>query len=123
MIITLTGADFSSKNIGTLNTWRIVRSLTGVTTSSGVSSVEKGASYSAIFTIQTGYEYLDGGYSVTMGGTDVTASALTWNSDKTAATVNIGAVTGNVQITITAKLSDVVVTQLTKPVITIVEVN
>lgn len=122
MIITLSGADFSSKNIGTLNSWRIVRSLTGVSTTSSVSSVAKGASYSANFSIQSGYEYLENGANITMGGTDITSTALTWNSEKTVATVSIASVTGNVNITITAKLAEVVVTPLATPSISIVEV-
>lgn len=123
MIITLTGANFSSNNIGTLNTWRIVRNLLGVTTSSNISSVEKGTSYSATFTIQTGYEYLAGGYSVIMGGTDVTSTVLTWNDTNTIATIAIDEVIGNVQINITAQLSDIIITQLDKPTINIVEVT
>lgn len=122
MIITLSGADFSSKNIGTLNSWRIVRSLTGVSTTSSVSSVAKGASYSANFSIQAGYEYLENGANITMGGTDITSTALTWNSAKTVATVSIASVTGNVNITITAKLAEVVVTPLATPSISLVEV-
>lgn len=55
MIITLTGANFSANNIGTLNYWMVTRSLSGFSSSSTVSAVIKNGSYNATFTLLAGY--------------------------------------------------------------------
>ena len=44
MIITLKGADFSASNIGTLSSWRVIRSLGVGATYEGPITVEKDAS-------------------------------------------------------------------------------
>ena len=99
MIITLKGADFSNSNVGTLDTWLITKSLKGVTTTSTVTSVDKGGSYTATFKVTDGYEL----YSeyITMGGVDI-GNNLVWNTDGTEATLTISKVTGNVYINIVA---------------------
>ena len=68
MIITLKNADFSQSNIGTLSTWRIIRSLGDGATYEGVTFVDKGASFSATVTIAENYEIGAEGVIVTMGG-------------------------------------------------------
>lgn len=99
MIFTLKNADFSASNIGTLSSWRIVKSLKGVTTDSTVVNVSKGASYSAIFNVSEGYEFNNA--VVTMDGNDISAN-LVWNTDKTIGTLTISSVTGHVYISIIA---------------------
>lgn len=99
MIITLTGANFSENNIGTLNSWRIVRALQGVYTQSTITAVKKGSSYTATFTVNDGYQYASS--SVTMKGSPID-NMLVWNEGKTQATLTIPQVEGNVYISIIA---------------------
>lgn len=117
MIITLTGANFSENNIGTLNSWRIVRALQGVSTTSNVTAVPKNGSYTATFNVNSGYEYASS--SVTMGGTDI-SNKLVWNSEKTQAKIENLTVTGNVYISIIANVKGGAVVQLDAPVISLV---
>lgn len=100
MIITLKGADFSSNNIGTLSSWTVSRVLGMGATYSGVSSVLKGASFSATITIAEGYELGTAGVTVTMGG--VTQSGVYSISGSTI-TISISSVTGNVVIKVPTK--------------------
>ena len=94
MIITLMGADFSSNNINdTINSWRV--SVTGNATCS-VSSVVKGERLNATVTIKNGYELDE--VRVTMGKSLVT-EGITINGNTI--TINIGPVTGNVEIAVT----------------------
>lgn len=94
MIITLTRADFSASNIGTLSTWRITRSLGTGATYEGVTSVDKGAAFSGTVTIADGYELGSAGVTVTMGGTVISAATVNEN----VITISIASVTGNVVI-------------------------
>ena len=93
MIITLNGADFSASNIGTLSTWRITRSLGTGAVYNGVTSVDKGASFSATITIAEGYEISEAGVTVTMGGV---GQIYTINGN--VITISIAEVTGNIVI-------------------------
>lgn len=95
MIIILKNADFSASNIGTLSTWRIVRSLGAGASYEGVTSVDRGASFSATITIAEGYELGSAGVTVTMGGTPLT-SGVTVNGNTI--TISIASVAGNVVI-------------------------
>lgn len=95
MIITLMNADFSASNIGTLSSWRISRALGTGATYVGVTSVDKGASFSATVTIAEGYELGAAGATVTMGGESL-SNAVTINGNTI--TITIAAVTGNVVI-------------------------
>lgn len=100
MIITLKGADFSSINIGSLSSWTVSRVLGTGAAYSGVSSVDKGASFSATVTIAEGYELGSAGVTVTMGGvTQSSAYSISGNT----ITINIGSVTGNVVIRVSTK--------------------
>lgn len=95
MIITLKGADFSASNIGTLSSWRISRSLGSGTTYAGVTSVDKGAAFSATVTLAEGYEIGTAGVTITMGGTVLSgAHSISGN----VITITIAEVTGNVLI-------------------------
>lgn len=95
MIITLKGADFSASNIGTLSSWRISRSLGAGATYEGVTSVDKGAAFSATVIIAEGYELGTAGVTVTMGGTVLSgAHSISGN----VITITIAEVTGNVLI-------------------------
>lgn len=113
MIITLKNADFSKNNVGTLNTWGITKILRGVSTADTTTRVNKDGSYTASFTVDSGYVYSSA--SVTMGGVDITNSVLSWNSSYSVATLNISKVTGNVYINITA-LSETTVATTPIPV-------
>lgn len=75
-------------------TYTVTNNLTNVTNSNSATGVTEGASYSATLSAISGYAI--SGVTVTMGGTDITASAYADG------TVNIGSVTGNVVITATA---------------------
>jgi hypothetical protein len=95
MIIYLKGADFSKHNIGTLDSWRISRSLGSGATYEGPTSVDKGAAFSATVTLAEGYEIGIAGVTVTMGGTVLSgAHAVEGN----VITITIAEVTGNVLI-------------------------
>lgn len=99
MIFKLTNSNFSESNIGTLNSWRIIKSLQGVSTSSNIVSVAKDGSYSAVFTVLDGYTFNTA--SVTMGGTNLTSN-LVWDANKKTANLSISKVTNNVYISISA---------------------
>ena len=95
MIIILKGADFSQSNIGTLSSWRITRSLGSGATYEGVTSVDKGAAFSATVTLAEGYEIGTAGVTITMGGTVLSgAHSISGN----VITITIASVTGNVLI-------------------------
>lgn len=95
MIITLKGADFSASNIGTLSTWRISRSLGAGATYEGVTSVDKGAAFSATITLSEGYEIGTAGVTITMGGVVLSgAHSISGN----VITITIASVTDNVLI-------------------------
>lgn len=101
MIITLKGADFSASKIGTLDTWSIFTTLGGGTTYTGAKMVKRGASYSATVTLAEDYEVSSAGVKVTMGGTDVTSTAVTTNGSTI--TISIASVTGTVYISVPTK--------------------
>ena len=74
MIITLKGADFSSSNVGTLDSWLVSTSLTGMTTDNTTKYVKKGESYTATFTEKDGYDLdatIANSQVFTMGGVDM----------------------------------------------------
>lgn len=96
MIITIKGADFSTKNIGTLSTWTILTNLGSGATYSGNRLVDKDGSLSATIVIADGYELGSAGVSVMMGSTNVTSSAATVRGNTI--TISIATVTGNVTI-------------------------
>lgn len=95
MIITLKGADFSASNIGTLSSWRISRSLGAGATYEGVTSVDKGAAFSATVTLAEGYELGTAGVTITMGGTVLSGAH---SIEGNVITITIASVTGNVLI-------------------------
>lgn len=95
MIIVLKNADFSASNIGTLSSWRITRSLGSGATYEGVTSVDKGAAFTATVTLAEGYEIGTAGVTVIMGGTVLGgAHSISGN----VITITIAKVTGNVLI-------------------------
>ncbi len=102
MIITLTGANFSASNIGTLSTWSISRVIGSGATYAGPAYVNKNAALNATVTIADGYELGSAGVTVTMGG--VTQSGVTTTSeDGKIVTISIGSVSGNVVIKVPTK--------------------
>lgn len=99
MIITLKGANFASSNIGTLDSWLISKSLTGVTIDNTATSVKKGEAYKAVITLKENYTFPDT-ITVTMGGTDITSTYVTKTA--TTITINVPSVTGNIVIRVNA---------------------
>ena len=74
----------------------VTATLSHVTSSNAATTVEDGTAYAATLTAASGYEI--SAVTVTMGGTDVTATAY----DGATGVVSIASVTGNVTITATA---------------------
>ena len=96
MIITLKGANFSQSNIGTLSTYSIRFDSNGITNTNTSVDKETNTGYTATITFKENYE-LDGSITITMGGTDITFTALSGLN------INIAKVTGNVVITVPTK--------------------
>jgi hypothetical protein len=90
MIITITGADFSKSNIGTLNSWTVSKSIGAGANHSIPSFVTKGAQVSWTITLADGYTF--GSYEIKMGNSTITPTV----SGNTM-TINL-TVTGNVVI-------------------------
>lgn len=80
--------------------YSITNSLTNCTNSNGATQVVEGGSYSATISATSGYELSS--VKVTMGGTDITSSAVS------SGTISIASVTGNIVITAVAKKVEVV---------------
>jgi hypothetical protein len=95
MIIVLKNANFSASNIGTLSSWRIIRSLGTGATYDGPVSVDKGAAFNATITIAEGYELAAAGITITMNGV-VVENAV--SPDAGNFIITIHEVTGNVLI-------------------------
>lgn len=98
MIITLRKADFSLSNIGTLNTWSIIRSLGTGASYSGPTYVNKNATFNAIITLDEGYEIGSAGITITMGNIRLDSSV--YSIVDNIITISITAVTGNINITV-----------------------
>ena len=111
--VTMNGADITSSAVNgnninipnvtgniviTVNTsvtsYTITNNLTNCTTSNSSNIISYNSSYSSIISVSSGYEISS--ITVTMGGTDITSSAVSGNN------INISNVTGNIVITATA---------------------
>lgn len=75
-------------------TYTVTNNLTNCTTNNSAASVDEGTLYSATISANSGYNM--GSIAVTMGGTNITSSAVSGN------TVTISNVTGNIVITASA---------------------
>lgn len=73
-----------------VQTKTVTNNLTGCTNSNGAASVVANDPYSATITPNSGYQMVS--LTVTMGGVDITSTAVSWNN------ITISAVTGNVII-------------------------
>ena len=84
--------------------YTVTKTLSHATTTSTVASVARNEAYSAVFTVASGYTLDDNSAvaTVTMGGTDISTSAIVVSEDGTTATVNVPHVTGNLVVTVTA---------------------
>ena len=84
--------------------YSVTKTLTQATTTSTVSTVYRNEVYSAVFGVNAGYTLDDDSAvaTVTMGGNDITSTAMTVASDGKTATVNVAHVTGNLVVTVTA---------------------
>lgn len=97
MIITLKGANFANSNIGTLDSYSIRFVGSGVTNSNTSVDRDSNTGYTTTITLGADYE-LNGSITVTMGGTDITSTAVS------GFTITIPTkVTGNVVITVPTK--------------------
>lgn len=85
----------------------VVNTLTNCTSSNGTKQVVQGDSYSATITANSGYELSS--VVVTMGGTDISASAVSGSN------ISIANVTGNIVITALAEEKTVSYTNLADP--------
>ena len=94
MIITLKGADFSASNIGTLSSWRVIRSLGVGATYEGPITVEKNAAFTATITVAEGYIFNTEAISITVGGLPIPINPISGN----VLTIDISMVTGNIVI-------------------------
>lgn len=91
MIITISGANFSASNIGTLSTWTVSKSIGAGAEHSIPSYVDKNSAFNYTITLKDGYTF--GTYSVTMGGQKITPTVT-----ETSITINIASVTGAIKI-------------------------
>lgn len=91
MIITISGANFSASNIGTLSTWTVSKSIGAGAEHSIPSYVNKNSAFNYTITLKDGYTF--GTYSVTMGGQKITPTVT-----ETSITINIASVTGAIRI-------------------------
>ena len=91
MIITISGANFSASNIGTLSTWTVSKSIGAGAEHSIPSYVDKNSAFNYTITLKDGYTF--GTYSVTMGGQTITPTVT-----ETSMTINIASVTGAIRI-------------------------
>lgn len=91
MIITISGADFSLSNIGTLSTWTVSKSIGAGAEHNIPSYVDKNSAFNYEITLKDGYTF--GTYSVTMGGQTITPTVT-----ETSMTINIASVTGAIRI-------------------------
>lgn len=76
--------------------YAVTNTLTGCTSSNAATTATEGEAYTATITADSGYTLTGATVSVTMGGTDITASAYSGG------TISIASVTGAVVITVTA---------------------
>lgn len=93
MILYVKGADFSSANIGTLNTFAVRKSIGIGATYDIPDSVTKNTSVTWTITLADGYTF--GSYSVTMGTTTITPSV-----SGNVMTITINSVTANIAINV-----------------------
>lgn len=95
MIIRLKKADFSTNNIGSLDTWPIYIQMDAGVKYSGPNFVKKNGAYTGIFTVIPGYEIDVDQIEATMDG-DALSSEITATKDKV--TISISAVTKTLYI-------------------------
>lgn len=92
MIITISGANFSKSNIGTLSTWTVSKSIGAGAEHNGIPSyVDKNSAFDYTITLKDGYTF--GTYSVTMGGQTITPTVT-----ETSMKIYIASVTGAIKI-------------------------
>lgn len=77
-----------------ITTYTVTNHLSNAVSSNGMASIAEGASYAATITPKSGYELNT--IKVTMGGTDITSTAVSGGN------ISIANVTGNIVITVTA---------------------
>ena len=90
VIIVQATASSTGGSIPEVTNYTITRRLTNCTSNNISTSITKGASYSAIITADSGY--ILGNITVTMGGTDITSTAVSGNA------IDIISVTGDIVI-------------------------
>lgn len=93
MILTIKYADFSSANIGTLNTYIVSKSIGLGAIHEIPAFVDKNSSVEWVITLST--DYIFGTYTITMGSETITPTV-----DGNTMTISIPNVTGNIRIAI-----------------------
>ena len=105
----LTGSE-PSPDPPVTTTYTVTNNLTNASSSNSATSVNSGSSYSATLTGDSGYLLTDA--TVTMGGVDITTSAVS-STGRNTLNINIASVTGAVVITAAAEVDEPVVTEVT----------
>ena len=100
MIITIKGADFSSSNVGTLNTYFISRHIDSGVTHNIPPVVDKNSSVNWQIVLSTGYEYVS--YSFKMRDQEITPTV---SEDGKTLTITIPEITANVYVYVSVKTS------------------
>ena len=95
MILYIKGADFSSANIGTLNSYMVRKSIGQGATHRIPDSVIKNSVVNWEITLNEGYTF--GSYTITMGSTTITPTV---NGNGNVMTISIPKVTGNINVSV-----------------------
>ena len=90
--------------VGNPTSYTVTKTLSHATTASTIASVARNEEYTAVFAPASGYTLDDDSAvaTVTMGGTDISETAMVVAADGTKATVTVPHVTGNIVVTVTA---------------------
>lgn len=108
MIIILKGADFSSSNIGVLNSYLISQTITGATTNNNATTIAKDAQYVAEIKLKSDYTFPSfDNMVITMGGESIIGTTNTNGTQRVEKVddtlkINIDKVTGNLVIKVIA---------------------
>ena len=99
MIVTLTGANFSKSNVGTLDFWAITRRLGRGAVYDGPITVERGASLRATISLNGDYSTTLSDIVITMGGQVIEGAVTETEAGKIYA-IRIAEITGNITIVV-----------------------
>ena len=89
-----------------VTTYTITNNLTNCTTNNSSNTISYNSSYSSVISVNSGYEI--NSITVTMGGADITSSAVSGNN------INISNVTGNIVITVNTTMIVITMYNITR---------